>query len=40
MVFGIYGHYGSNSMQVQKSFELAISDEFEAEEIYHSYFTT
>ena len=27
----IYGHYGSNSMQVQKSFELAISDEFEAE---------
>ena len=27
----IYGHYGANSMQVQKSFELAISDEFEAE---------
>ena len=27
----IYGHYGSNSIQVQKSFELAISDEFEAE---------
>lgn len=27
----IYGHFGSNSMQVQKSFELAISDEFEAE---------
>lgn len=27
----IYGHYGSNSMQVQKSFELAISDEFESE---------
>lgn len=28
----IYGHYGSNSMQVQKSFELAISDEFGAEQ--------
>ena len=27
----IYGHYGANSMQVQKSFELAISDEFEAD---------
>lgn len=27
----IYGHYGANSMQVQKAFELAISDEFEAE---------
>jgi len=24
----IYGHYGANSMQVQKSFELAISDRF------------
>jgi len=24
----IYGHYGANSMQVQKSFELAISEEF------------
>ena len=24
----IYGHYGANSMQVQKSFELAISDKF------------
>lgn len=28
----IYGHYGSNSIQVQKSFEPAISDEFEAEQ--------
>lgn len=27
----IYGHYGSSSIQVQKSFELAISDEFEAD---------
>lgn len=27
----IYGHYGANSIQVQKSFELAISDEFEAD---------
>ena len=27
----IYGHYGANSEQVQKAFELAISDEFEAE---------
>lgn len=27
----IYGHYGASSMQVQKSFELALSDEFEAE---------
>ena len=27
----IYGHFGANSMQVQKAFELAISDEFEAD---------
>lgn len=27
----IYGHYGASSMQVQKSFELAISDEFHGE---------
>ena len=27
----IYGHYGASSIQVQKSFELAISDEFDAE---------
>ncbi len=27
----IYGHFGANSMQVQKAFELAISDAFEAE---------
>lgn len=27
----IYGHYGANSIQVQKSFELAISDEFEVD---------
>ena len=27
----IYGHYGANSMQVQKSYELAISDAFPTE---------
>lgn len=27
----IYGHYGANSIQVQKSFELAISEEFGAD---------
>lgn len=26
----IYGHYGANSMQVQRAFEIAISDEFDA----------
>ena len=29
----IYGHYGANSMQVQKAFELAISERFPAKEI-------
>ncbi len=29
----IYGHYGANSIQVQKSFELAISEKFPAKEI-------
>lgn len=28
----IYGHYGANSMQVQRAFELAISDEFGADQ--------
>jgi L-iditol 2-dehydrogenase len=26
----VYGHYGANSMQVQRAFELALSEEFEA----------
>jgi L-iditol 2-dehydrogenase len=29
----IYGHYGANSIQVQKAFELAISKDFPAEKI-------
>lgn len=29
----IYGHYGANSIQVQKSFELAISPKYPAEQI-------
>lgn len=29
----IYGHYGANSIQVQKSFELAISERFPAKKI-------
>jgi L-iditol 2-dehydrogenase len=29
----IYGHYASNSIQVQKAFELSISDRFPAEKI-------
>lgn len=29
----IYGHYGANSMQVQKAFELAISETFPADKI-------
>lgn len=29
----VYGHYGANSMQVQKAFELAMSDIFPADEI-------
>lgn len=28
-----YGHYGANSMQVQKSFELALRDDFPADQI-------
>ena len=29
----IYGHYGANSIQVQKAFELALSDRFPSEDI-------
>lgn len=29
----IYGHYGANSIQVQKAFELAISKDFPADKI-------